>query len=312
MSNRESRSTRKAAIRQLAPKQGSRRSGNVQALTRALSIMKAVAAQDRGATLTEVARATKLAPSTVHRLLTTLQQDRFVQFESEGARWLVGVEAFVVGRAFLQARDIARVAPTFLRRLMEQSAETANLAILDEDMAVYMGQVESRQTMRAICKLGGRVFLHSSALGKSMLALMEPEEVGRILAAKGMTRLTQRTLDNPTRLAAQLTKVRIAGYAADDEEYSPGLRCVAAAVTDEYGGPVGALSISGPTIRVTRERLEELGLLVRSIADELTLELGGKVCAPAGKGETLPGRPETSTMRKIPRRSRPRGGRDAA
>ena len=94
------------------------------------------------------------------------------------------MEAFVAGNAFLQTRDITRAARPYLRRLMEQSGETANLAIMDDDMAVYMGQVESRQTMRAICRPGGRVFLHSSALGKSMLALMPPGEVARILAAR--------------------------------------------------------------------------------------------------------------------------------
>jgi IclR family acetate operon transcriptional repressor len=256
------------------------RTGNVQALTRALAIIKAIAAQGDGATLTEIAKVTGLAPSTAHRLLTTLQQDRFVQFEGQGARWRIGVGAFAAGNAFLQGRDIARSARPFLRRLMEQSGETANLAIIDEDMAVYLGQVESRQTVRAICRPGGRVFLHSSALGKSMLALMTPEEVGRILSAKGMTRFTQRTIDAPPRLAVQLDEVRANGYAIDDEEYSPGLRCIAAAIADEQGRPLGAISISGPSIRVARERFAELGALVRSIADELSQELGGRPWSP--------------------------------
>ena len=138
----------------------------------------------RRGNLMDIARATKLAPSTTHRLLTTLQQDRFVQFEAHGARWLIGVEAFIVGSAFLQGETshAARaVSPS------SHGAERRNREPRDHrrGMAVYMGQVESRQAVRAICRPGGRVFLHSSALGKSMLAAMTPEEIGRILRPRG-------------------------------------------------------------------------------------------------------------------------------
>ncbi len=254
-----------------------KRAASVQALTRALAIIKAVAEREDGTTLTEIVRATKLAPSTAHRLLTTLQQDRFVQFQPDGARWSVGVQAFVVGNAFLQTRDVARSARPYLRRLMEESGETANLAIIDDDMAVYMGQVECRQSVRAICKPGGRVFLHSSALGKAMLAMMPDAEIRRILAARGMTKFTARTTSTLARLTAELAGVQAAGYAVDDEEYAPGMRCVAASVADETGAPLCAVSISGPTLRVTRARLPALGALVRSVATELTAEMGGQI-----------------------------------
>lgn len=263
------------------PKTAVEKTGSVQSLRRALSIMKMIASSSDGATLTEIARATNLAPSTVHRLLTTLQQDRFAQFRSDGGRWRIGVDAFTVGSAFMGVRDIAKGARPLLRRLMEESGETANLAILSDDMAVYMEQVESRQTMRAICKPGGRAVLHSTSLGKSMLAAMRPNEVNRILAARGMTQFTRKTIDTPADMAIYLVGVRALGYAIDDEEYTPGLRCVAAAVLNEHSEPIGAISISGPAIRVARERLPQLGSLVRSIAGELTRELGGRNPAPA-------------------------------
>jgi IclR family transcriptional regulator, acetate operon repressor len=260
-------------------KRTAEKAGGVQSLRRALSIMRVIAAAPDGVTLTEIARATSLASSTVHRLLTTLQQDRFIQFKNEGARWMVGVDAFAVGSAFLGVRDIAKAARPLLRRLMEQSGETANLAILSDDMAVYMEQVECLQTVRAICKPGGRVVLHSTSLGKCMLAAMRPEEVNRILAARGMTRFTPRTIDTPARMALHLSEVRALGYSVDDEEYSPGLRCVAAAVLNEHGEPIGAISISGPAIRVARERAPQLGALVCAVASELTFELGGRLAA---------------------------------
>jgi IclR family acetate operon transcriptional repressor len=265
-------------------KRTTERADGVQSLRRALAIMRVIADAGDGVTLTEIARATSLASSTVHRLLTTLQQDRFIQFKNDGARWTVGVDAFTVGSAFLSVRDIARAARPLLRRLMEQSGETANLAILSDDMAVYMEQVECLQTVRAICKPGGRVLLHCTSLGKSMLAAMRPEEVNRILMAKGMTRFTPKTVDTPARMTIHLSEVRAVGYAVDDEEHSPGLRCLAAAVLNEHGEPIGAISISGPAIRVARERVPQLGSLVRSIASELTFELGGRSIAPGPNG----------------------------
>jgi IclR family acetate operon transcriptional repressor len=278
------------------------KAGSVQSLRRALSIMKAIAAKSEGTTLTDIARVTNLATSTAHRLLTTLQQDRFVQFNTDSARWEIGVGAYTIGSAFLNVRNIAKGARPLLRRLMEESGETVNLAILSDDMAVYMEQVESRQTVRAICKPGGRVALHSTSLGKSMLAAMRPEEVARILDTRGMTRLTRKTIDTPNQLALHLNKVRAVGYAIDDEEHTPGLRCVAAAVLNEHGEPIGAISISGPAIRVSHERLPQLGSLVRSIANAVTFEFSGR-SAVAAQLETIGGPAKPAGGQIIRRRS---------
>lgn len=257
------------------------RSGNVQALTRALMILNILAQHEDGLNLTEVARTAGLAPSTAHRLLTTLQQERFVRFDRELTRWLVGIQAFTVGNAFLHSRDVARAARPYLQRLMEETRETANLAVEDEGMAVYFGQVQSRQVMRAIAKPGGRVFMHGSALGKAILAALPPNEAAKITQHRGLPVFTPRTIDDPRRLLRHLEEVRRQGFAVDDEEYAVGLRCVAAAVLDEDGAPLGAVSVSGPTVRVTPERVPELGAAVRRVADELTAELGGRQRAVA-------------------------------
>ena len=252
------------------------RDGRVQALTRALEILNVIAEHGEGMGLTELARATKLAPSTAHRLLTTLQQDRFVQFDSGAGLWLVGVQAFRVGSAFVHTRDIARIARPYLRRLTEATGETANLAIEDEGMAVYVGQVESRQFVRAIAKTGGRVFMHSSALGKAILAALPPADISKIILHRAMPLFTPKTIVEEAALLRQVEKIRRQGYAVDDEEYSIGLRCVSASVFDEHGSPIAAISLSGPTFRVTRNRVPELGATVLQVAQELTAELGGR------------------------------------
>jgi IclR family transcriptional regulator, acetate operon repressor len=260
---------------------GFAKSDTVQSLSRAIAILRVIAGASEGATLTQVVRATGLASSTVHRLLATLQQERFVLFRKEGGWWQVGRDAFNVGEAFLAARDFSKAARPFLRRLVANTGETANLAVLDNGMAMYLEQLEGSLSNSALCKPGGRVELHCSSLGKSMLAVMQPEEMLRILAEKGMTRFTNRTIDTPARMAISLAEVQSVGYAVDDEEHSLGLRCVAAAVLDQHREPIGAISISGPAGRIIRDRLPHLGSLVRSIAEELTLEYGGKIPSKA-------------------------------
>jgi IclR family transcriptional regulator, acetate operon repressor len=252
------------------------RAGQVQSLTRALSILRALAESGDGMSLTDVAQLVGLPPSTAHRLLTTLQQERFVRFEGTAHVWQVGVQAFIVGTAFARTRDVVLMARPYLRRLMEESGETANLYLEQDGEAICMAQVESRQMMRAIARPGGRVQMHCSGAGKAILGWLPDAELTRIIRQHGLRRVTDRTLDTPRKLRAALEQARERGYAVDDEEHAVGLRCVAAPVFDELGHPVAALSLSGPGARVTEERVVVLGALTARIAEELSAELGGQ------------------------------------
>jgi IclR family transcriptional regulator, acetate operon repressor len=250
--------------------------GQVQSLNRALSLLAAVARSHDGLTLTELAQTVGLPPSTAHRLLTTLQQARFVRFDPVGHLWQVGVEAFVVGNAFARTRDVVMMARPQMRRLMEESGETVNLYVADEGgEAVCMAQVECRQLMRAIARPGGRVKMHCSGVGKAILAWLPEREVGKVLERHGLPRVTERTLTVPKALRADLELVRRRGYAVDDEEHAVGLRCVAAPILDEHGAPLAGLSVSGPTARIPDHRVSLLGALVAQAAGAVTAEIGG-------------------------------------
>ena len=123
-------------------KSGSSRlgTGGVQSLIRALSILDVLAENDDGLTLTAVVNRVCLPPSTVHRLLTTLQQKRFVRFEPNGLTWRVGVQSFVVGAAFARSREVAPIALPFMRQLMEKSGEAVNLYVRNERQAICIAQ----------------------------------------------------------------------------------------------------------------------------------------------------------------------------
>ena len=251
------------------------RSDHVKSLVRALGLVNRIASSDEGLTLTELAQQAGLSPSTAHRLLTTLEQERYVQFEPERKLWSVGVQAFVAGTAFLKTRSLLAAARPHMRALMEDSAETVNLAIEDEAEAIYLGQVECRQMMRAFARPGARVALHCSGVGKALLSAMPDARLAKTLHRHGLPRVTLKTLNTVAALKADLAAARSRGYAIDDEEHAVGLRCIAAVIFNEHADPLAALSLSGPMARIADERIPLLGHLVRTKADAITAQLGG-------------------------------------
>ncbi len=251
------------------------RSEQVQSLVRALGLLNRVAAADEGVTLTELAQQVGLSASTAHRLLTTLEAERYVHFDAERRLWSVGVQAFVTGSAFLKTRSLVAAARPHMRALMEASEETVNLAVEDEAEAIYLSQVECRQMMRAFARPGGRVPLHCSSVGKALLSAMPDARLAKVLHRHGLPRVTIKTLNTTVALRADLAASRDRGYAIDDEEHAVGLRCIAAVVFNENAEAVGAVSLSGPMARIPDERIALLGRLVRDKADAITAQLGG-------------------------------------
>lgn len=255
----------------------SRGTGQVQSLTRALRIMNALAEHTHGLTLSDLAHTVNLPTSTAHRLLTTLQNERYVRFDSERSVWMIGVQAFQVGSVYARSRDLVSIARPYMRRLMEESGETANLAIIDRGEVIFLAQVECQKMMRAVAGPGGRAPLHCTGTGKAMLAWFPEREASEMLRSRTMHRETPKTVDTASVLIASLAEVRKRGYSVDDEENAVGLRCVASVIFDEHVRPLAGISISGPTARLTETRLPVLGANVTKIAAEITAELGGRL-----------------------------------
>ena len=253
-----------------------KRSDQVQSLGRALSILDRLASVDAGATLTDIAQQVGLSPSTAHRVLTTLEQARYVHFDPERKLWTVGVQAFATGNAFLKTRNLVACARPHMRALMEEAEETVNLAIIDQNEAIYLAQVECRHMMRALARPGGRVPLHCSSVGKALLSALSDADLAKVLHNRGLARVTVKTVTTPSALREDLAKIRERGYAIDDEEHAVGLRCVASVIHNENGDAIAALSLSGPMARIPDERMALLGDLVRRKAGVITAHFGGR------------------------------------
>ncbi|MGB7205823.1 MAG: IclR family transcriptional regulator C-terminal domain-containing protein [Anderseniella sp.] len=252
-----------------------RASGQVQSLSRALKLLNSLSYHASGLSLSEVAHEVGLPNSTAHRLLTTLQNERYVRYDNERSVWLIGVQAFRVGSAFVRSRDLVTIARPYMRRLMEQAGETVNLGIADRGEIVYLAQVECQKMMRAIAGPGGRAKMHCSGIGKAILSYTRPEAVQKLLNGNELSRETSHTLTSLKSLLEDLEVSNQRGFAIDDEENAIGLRCVASVIFDEHAEPLGAISVSGPSARVTDQRIAALGELVNKIARDITAELGG-------------------------------------
>ncbi|MCP5082109.1 MAG: helix-turn-helix domain-containing protein [Alphaproteobacteria bacterium] len=257
----------------------SRASGHVQSLSRALSLLNALSEHSQGLSLSAVAHEVGLPTSTAHRLLTTLQNERYVRFDADHSAWLVGVQAFRAGSAFLRSRDLVTTSRPYMRRLMEQCGETVNLAVLDRGEVIYLAQTETHKMMRAIAKPGGRAEIFSSGVGKALLAFMPEGETDQLLQRISFYQETENTLANVRDLQRDLEAIKLRGYAVDDEENAIGLRCVAGVIFDENANPMAGLSVSGPAARVTEARIPVLGAAVSQIASEITAAIGGQTLA---------------------------------
>jgi len=255
----------------------------VRSLARALRLLEGLA-DEGSATLSEIAQRVGLPASTAHRLLRTLEQREFVVVEPHSGLWSVGVGAFTIGNAFLARRDYVATALPQMRALMETAKESVNLGVLMDGNAVFLSQVLCEQMMLMVIRPGDRAPAHASGVGKALLAALPKPAVDAILHRHGLARFTANTLTSATRLEKDLAAIRRRGYAFDDEEHAVGLRCVAAAIHDEHGEPLAAISLSGPRARIADPRVPVLGAQVRATAERVTRALGGKAPAASGGG----------------------------
>lgn len=248
---------------------------SVQSVSRALNLLTILGKSDDGQRVSDIARQADLAVSTAHRLLTTLEQHGFAQFDPDNALWHVGRQAYAVGAAYGRRRNFVAAALPFLRHLRDTTRETANLGILEDDMLVTVSQVESREIMRAISPPGGRVPAFCSGMGKAILSTWPDSDIAAYAARTGFRPLTTKSHRDLASAMDDIARIRARGYALDDEEHVTGLRCLAAPVYSTQGEAICAVSISGLAARLSDSRLPEAGATVARAAAELTAKLGG-------------------------------------
>lgn len=231
----------------------------IQTIERVSVILDVLARSSRGISLGDVAAKVDLPKGTTHRILSSLMYFDFVRQDSETRNYSLGFKLVELGNSLLEQINIRKEAEPYLTVLSQKTRETAYLAILDRTEVVYIEKIESEDDsigLRASSKVGQRNMANSCSLGKALLAQLPDDELDAILQNMKFVQKTANTITDPLQLKEHLRAVRARGYATDDEEAELGIRCVAAPVRNKIGLTVAAVSISGPAIRITREKLQ--------------------------------------------------------
>lgn len=244
------------------------RSGGVQSVERAFDLLETLLRRGGALGLSQLAAEIGLPPPTIHRLVRTLVQLGYVR-QDPSRRYVLGPRLIPLGEGASSALGVWAV--PHLSTLVEETGESANLAMLDGDHIVYLAQAPSRHAMRMFTEVGRRALPHCTAVGKAVLAHLSPPEVDALLRRTGMPRYTSSTLTNPAAFGAQLRQVAERGYAMDEGEQEPGVRCVAVPL---LGAPSRlAVSVSGPATRMSEATVARAVPALQAAASALVAEL---------------------------------------
>ncbi|WP_424932401.1 HTH-type transcriptional regulator BhcR [Amaricoccus macauensis] len=248
----------------------------IKSLDRAMEVFEFLS-EAQGMTLSEISSEMGHSPATVYRILVTLETRGLVEFDVEEQLWHIGARAFVIGARFLRRTQLVDRARPILRRLMEETGETANLAVEKGGSVLFLSQVETTANIRAFFPPGTLSPLHASGIGKALLAEMEEERFARFLKRSDLSAFTEHTFIDPGALRHEIEMIRARGYSIDDEEKNIGMRCIAAPVFDMNREAIAGISVSGPTSRIGHDQIKTLSRPVIEATRELTKAIGGVV-----------------------------------
>jgi len=270
---------------------------SVKSLFKMLEVLDAFSATEPELSVVEIARRTDLPRTTVHRIVDSLRSVGFLEQDASRDRYRLGLKLFELGGTALTNLPLYREAPPFVDTLAKLSGEDVHLCIFDGAQMVFVNrrsQIAARPHNTVITMEASPC--HSTGVGKAALAFQSAAVIDRVIRA-GLPRFTPDTIVEPKKLKAELAAIRSRGYAIDDCEHEPELRCVAAPIRNSAGRVFAAISASGPARRVTPERVPELAKIVMTHAELLSIRLGYQ-----------PGQ-DDGTSSKSERESRARSGR---
>jgi DNA-binding IclR family transcriptional regulator len=243
------------------------------AVKRALAMLEAIAQRSGGLTNGEISQRLGIPKSSASYILRTLEQQRYLRREPSG-KYRLGLKVLNLSHRVLLGLDIREMALPVLRQLVERSHLTAHLAILDHGQAVYVERVEAPGFIKMDTWVGRRLPIHTTGVGKALVAHLPEADVKGILKEHGLKKVTAKAITVQSAFLRELEKVRAQGYAVDDEENSPGVRCVAAPVFNSLGRVEAAVGVSGTISQVDKSSLPKMADMVREAARKISEQLG--------------------------------------
>jgi DNA-binding IclR family transcriptional regulator len=251
--------------------------GPATAVERALAILEAIVNRSDGLTNSDISRRLGIPKSSASYILRILERRGYLRRNRENGKYRLGLKVLSLGRDVLAGLDIGKMALPALRWLAERTQLTVHLAVLDHGEAVYIEKVDAPGFIKMDTWVGKRMNVHSTSVGKALVAHLAKEEVEHILREYGLKKRTPKTITSVSRFLAELERVRREGYAMDDEENSLGVRCLGAPVFDSLGQVEASVGLSGTILQVNDANLPRLAGLVKEAARKISRQLAGSV-----------------------------------
>jgi len=246
---------------------------SIQVIERMMSLVEALARHDAPVNLKRLATETKLHPSTAHRILAVMVENRIAD-RIEPGTYRLGVRLLELGNVVKSRINVRQEALPYMKTLHEQLGETINLCVRHQDEVVYVERTTPAQSpLRVAHVIGARAPLHITAVGKVFLAHEGNASCAEYAKRTGLPRFTDNTLCDSDTLAREVERVKNLGYAFDNEEAEKGVSCIGAGIFDDEGRVVAGLSVSAPSDRIRKEWAES----VRKTAEDISRAIG---CPP--------------------------------
>lgn len=246
----------------------------VEAVVKALDVLE-VFQDGEELQLSEISKRVSLNKSRAFRLLYTLCERGYVERASDGHRYKLGLKLFE--HASNLRRDLKQIAQNYMRKLQQRFNETVNLAVLHNGEVLYIDLLESSRPFRMSAMVGSRMPIANTSLGKALLAYAAEHDLDEVFDTLTPSELRK--------MRAEMEIVRRRGYATDQEENEPGVACIGAPILNESGVSIGALSISGPSVRIQKQE-REIGSALAATCREISRQLGFAEPMPVPKAQT--------------------------
>lgn len=245
----------------------------VKSVDRASQIIKLVSAS-KGMGVTEIASHIDINKSAVYRILSTLVKHGFIEKDINTNLYKIGYQFLDISSKLLDSIDLRTEALPFLKELEALTNEVIHLVVYDRGEVVYIEKLEGNETLRMHSQVGRRAPMHCSGVGKVISAYLPVQGVENIIDEKGMPKHTKKTITNSESFFHELKRVKSQGYALDYEENEDGITCIAAPIFNHNKEITAAVSISGPTIRMSQERLDSLKGKITTVCNKVSIRLG--------------------------------------
>ncbi|GGC84625.1 IclR family transcriptional regulator [Thalassobacillus devorans] len=246
----------------------------IQSVDRSLIILEYLKQHPKGLGVTEIANLLGVAKSTAHRLIMTLEEHGYVKQMEETSVYRLGLKFLEMSNIVVDQLNVVELAHPIMEKISKQTDKISHLVMLDDFQVIYIDKVETPSAVRIYSQLGRRAPIYCTGVGKAIAAYFDEAQLKRYLSENSFHKFTKNTYTEEKEFKQELERIRSNGYSVDNEEHEEGIRCVAVPIFDHLNRVNYSVSITGTSVQMTDQRIQEYLPLLKESAKEISSLLG--------------------------------------